>query len=522
MKQIVCLYCEGTDAKLAVLSKEKDGIKIHSVGSLTISRKLQSSLKQDVMAELDGGELISADQVSFDNLDTEGVLPSSSLQVDESDVGQLNSLLSDFRLSNLLFIPIVTEPVINFHTYEGQRDANKKKLIENVISDLQTSKGIEVTEDLLDVFELNEKSMLGVFIEGEIPCVGLINQLANYNKKRYLKIPTIKTAELSLAYYVSKSTKFFPEDYSLIVYIGKEYSKLIFMEGQKLTHIGSTLDIGTKNLHTYDVYFSKILLEMENGGIPKLDNIIICGEDRSENLILSFYGTFPEANVSELKFENFNISSITEEDQTNIALYAIPISVAVEYFDELDKTYVGVNFLPKYIQENQKFLQFGWHSYAVMPLLFGAAFYFTFSILSNIRQMKDLDYEIARLNQRQIENQALVNEITPIEERIKNFDATQKILDQASVSSSIWNKTIFKMSDFIERRRNFWVTKIEPITPDEIKLSGYSLNRSVLTEFADQNQASLLKSINYEPLREKSAFAYILNLKLMKDTLNTK
>src|SRR3989339_623693 len=136
MKQIVCLYCEGTDAKLAVLSKEKDGIKIHSVGSLTISRKLQSSLKQDVMAELDGGDLISADQVSFDNLDAEGVIPSSALQVDESDVGQLNSLLSDFRLGNLLFIPIVTEPVINFHTYEGQRDANKKKLIENVIRDL--------------------------------------------------------------------------------------------------------------------------------------------------------------------------------------------------------------------------------------------------------------------------------------------------------------------------------------------------------------------------------------------------
>jgi len=522
MKQVVCLYCEGTDAKLAVLSKEKDGIKIHSVGSLTISRKLQSSLKQDVMAELDGGDLISADQVSFDNLDADGVLPSSSLQIDQSDVGQLNSLLSDFRLGNLLFLPIVTEPVINFHTYEGPRDTNKKKLIENVIKDLQASKGIEVTEDLLDVFELNEKSMLGVFIEGEIPCVGLINQLANYNKKRYLKIPTIKTAELSLAYYVSKSTKFFPEDYSLIVYIGKEYSKLIFMEGQKLTHIGSTLDIGTKNLHTYDVYFSKILLEMENGGIPKLDNIIICGEDRSENLILSFYGTFPEANVSELKFENFNISSISEEDQTNMALYAIPISVAVEYFDELEKTYVGVNFLPKYIQENQKFLQFGWHSYAVMPLLFGAAFYFTFSILSNIREMKDLDYEIARLNQRQIENQALINEITPIDERIKNFDATQKILDQASAGSSIWNKTIFKMSDFIERRRNFWVTKIETITPDEIKLSGYSLNRSVLTEFADLNQASLLKSINYEPLREKSAFAYILNLKFMKDTLTTK
>ena len=82
---------------------------------------------------------------------------------------------------------------------------------------------------------------------------------------------------------------------------------MIFLEGQKLKHIGSPLDIGTK-IFTHTMFISpKILLEMENGGIPKLDNIILCGEDRSENLILSFYGTFPEANVSELKFENFDI-----------------------------------------------------------------------------------------------------------------------------------------------------------------------------------------------------------------------
>ena len=47
---------------------------------------------------------------------------------------------------------------------------------------------------------------------------------------------------------------------------------------------------------------------MENGGITSLDNIIVCGEDDSENLILSFYGTFPEANVSRLEFDDVDIS----------------------------------------------------------------------------------------------------------------------------------------------------------------------------------------------------------------------
>lgn len=518
MKPVVCLYCEGTDAKLAVVAKTQDGLQIQRVASLTVSRTQGASSKPELYNELNAAELKS-DEISFDTLESS---PGPEPDQDTSDVGQLHAALHDLKIKNMNYIPVVTEPIVNYHAYEGPRDQNKKKLIQTIIKDLQTTKGITVDEDSMDLTELNEKTILGVFLEGDIPCVGLINQLANYNRKRYLKIPTIKTAELSLAYFVSKSTKFFPEDYTLIVYIGKEYSKLIFLEGQRLKHIGSTLDIGTKNLHTYDVYFSKILLEMENGGIPKLDNVMICGEDRSENLILSFYGTFPEANVSELKFPSFDTTWLKEEEVKNLALFAIPIAVATEYFDELDKSYIGINFLPRYVQENQKVFDFGWHGYTLLPILFGATFYFTFNILNNVKHINELNYEIERLMQRQTQNQELVQEITPLEQRINSFDATQKILDSAAVGSGIWNRTISKVSDFAERRRNFWVTKLETVNKTDVKLDGFSLSRSVLTEFADLYKSSLLKKINYEPLREKSAFSYTLSFKLHDDTLKTK
>ncbi len=518
MKPVVCLYCEGTDAKLAVVAKTKDGIQVQRVASLTISRTQGVSSKPELYSELNAGGL-KEDEISFDALELSSETEAGQ---DTSDVGQFHAALHDLKVNNMNYIPIVTEPIVNYHSYEGPRDESKKKLVQTIIKDLQVTKGIIVDEGSMDIMELNEKTTLGVFIEGDIPCVGLVNQLANYNRRRYLKIPTIKTAELSLAYFVSKNTKFFPEDYTLIVHIGKEYSKLIFLEGQRLKHIGSTLDIGTKNLHTYDVYFSKILLEMENGGIPKLDNVIICGEDRSENLILSFYGTFPEANVSELKFPNLDISLLKEEEVTNLALYAVPIAAATEYFDELDKTYIGVNFLPRYVQENQRIFDFGWHGYVLLPILFGVTFYFTFNILDHSKHINELNLEIERLMQRQTQNQELIQKITPLEQRINSFDATQKILDSAAVGAGIWNRAISRVSDFAERRRNFWVSKLETVNRTDVKLDGYSLSRSVLTEFAELYKTSLLKKINYEPLREKSAFSYTLSFKLKDDSLNTK
>lgn len=519
MKQVCCLYCEGTDAKLAVVARDKDEIRVLRVASLNLSRALVAPAHHNAYEDLDKTD--SSNEISFDNLDS--VAPEVAAEPeDTSDVGLLNTALEGFKLPSLQYIPIVTDPTTNFHVYEGQRDDNKKKLLQSVITDIQKAKGITVTADNLDVIELNEKQLLGVFLEGEIPSVNLINLLANYNKRRYLKIPTIKNAELCLAYYVSKTNKFFPEDYSLIIYIGKEYSRLLFLEGQKLKHIGTPLDIGTKNLHTYDVYFSKILLEMENGGIPKLDNIILCGEDRSENLILSFFGTFPEANVSELRFESLNLSGIQEEEAKNLALYAIPIASAIEYFDELDRVYVGINFLPRFIQENQKFLQFGWHSYVLLPFVFGMAFFVTFQTLSSDKKIKELDSEIERLTQRQAQNQAIVEEITPLDNRISNFDATQAILDSAAAGAGVWNKTLTNVSDFMERRRNFWITKLENPDPNQIAVTGFSLTRSVLTEFADSNKTATLKNINYEPLREKSAFSYQMFFKLGSDSPQTK
>ncbi|MEG8946651.1 hypothetical protein [Rosettibacter firmus] len=517
MKQVVCLYNEGIDVKLVVMSKNGEAVTINRVISLTMPSVLQTKSKHEDLSDL--GNIDTSDEISFDSI--EKIDSGAAEMGDSSDISQLQTSLSGLNIKSLQFIPIVGEPIVNYHLYEGPKEENKKKLLQAIVSDIQNTKGITVPLDLIDFIEFNENTLLSVFIEGDIAGASIVDLLASYNKRRYLKIPTVKPAELALAYYVGKTHKFFPEDNTLIIHIGKEYSKLIFLEGQKLKHIGATLDIGTKNLHTYDVYFSKILLEMENGAIPKLDNIILCGEDRSENLILSFYGTFPEANVFELKFEGLDTSSLTEPEINNLALYAIPLSVGVEYFDELDKTYTGINFLPKYIQERQKFFQFGWHSYAMLPLLFGATFFFTFKILSSYEQMKELDLEIERLNMLQLQNQALLQEITPLDNRIRNFDATQAILDSASAGAGIWNKNLNKISDFIERRRNFWISRLEMASPNEIKITGYSLSRSVLTEFSELYPSAIIKNINFETIREKNAFSFVINFKLEEETPKT-
>ena len=190
----------------------------------------------------------------------------------------------------------------------------------------------------------------------------------------------------------------------------------------------------------------------------------MCGEDNSENLVLSFYGTFPEANVTELKFDGIDITSLTDEQKENLSSFAFPIAAGLEYFEEKENKYKGINFLPKYIAENQKFIQFGWHSLIVLPLLFAATFFFTFQILENNKLLNEQQREITRLKQLKAQNELIIQEMDGYSAKINNFDNTQAILDSATTGTEVWGKMLTKVSDFMERRRNFWVSNLETNT----------------------------------------------------------
>ena len=504
MKTIACIYCEGNDTKLAVVSQDKTGNRL----------KVISTASVDVVANKTDLHPTAGFNLESDGLQLEGVDTSKNStlasDIDAPSISSIGAALKGVNLSKLEFIPALTEPAIYYHPFEGKRDLKSNKLLDEILADIRQTKGVNVEKESLDYLELSDGSLLSAFIDGPVACVNLTDNIAGYFGKKFFKVPTIKSADIALAYYVGKRKKFFPDDQSLIVYIGKEYSKLIFLQGRKLKHIGSTLDIGTSNLHTYDVYFSKILLEMENGGITSLDNIIVCGEDDSENLILSFYGTFPEANVSKLEFDDVDITQIDEDTKAKFSTYSVPIAVATEYFDEQAKEYKGINLLPKYISEEQKFFQFSWHSFAVLPLLFIAAFLFTIKVLQNNRELSKLDSEIQQKNLIIRQNQETLSKISELEGKISSFGQTQAILDSAAVGTGIWKGVLKDVAAFCGSKQNIWISSVVRDNSNNIKIEGYSLSKYSPTDMAYSLDNAQLNSMLNEALREKNAFKYNL------------
>jgi hypothetical protein len=511
MKPIVCIYCEGNDTKLAVIHKEKETSKLQVIRTASVSL-IRSAV------DLEAG--VSGFSIEGESLDVEGVGESAHIQsnLDTTTLTEINEALKGLNLSKYSFIPALTEPAIYYHIYEGTRLSKPSKLKEGIINDILESKSINVEKESLDYLELSDKSLLSVFIAGEVACVNLVNSIAHQQGKKHYSIPTIKSSDISLAYYVAKRKKFFPDDHSLIVYIGKEYSKLIFLQGRRVKHIGTTLDIGTQNLHTYDVYFSKILLEMENGGISSLDNIIVCGEDDSENLILSFYGTFPEANVSRLEFDDLDLSALDEETKEKFSAFSIPVSVAADFYDQETKEHTGIHILPKSVKEEQKVVQFGWHGYLMLPIIFLVTFLLTQQVLKNNRQMTEMDQEIKEKTIVLRQNQEILGKIAQLDGKISSFDQTQAILDSAAAGSDVWNKALAKMANFCSQNKSLWISKLSKSGADQVNAEGYALYRNSLTDFAYSIESATLQNMFYEALRDRSAYKFNLNFNLLSYT----
>ncbi len=502
MKTIACIYCEGNDTKLAVIAQEKgeSRLKVLSTASVDVVGN-KTELKPTAGFNLEGEGL------QLEGVDAES---SATSDVDAPSIGALGAALNGINLNSLEFVPALTEPAIYYHPFDGKNDLKGAKLVEAILSDIRLSKSVNVDKENMDFIELADGSLLSAFIDGPVACVNLVNNIAGFFGKKFFKVPTIKSSDIALAYYVAKRKKFFPDDQSLVVYIGKEYSKLIFLQGRKLKHIGSTLDIGTTNLHTYDVYFSKILLEMENGGITSLDNIIVCGEDDSENLILSFYGTFPEANVSRLEFDDLDLSQLNDEAKAKFSSFSVPIATATEFFDELAKEHKGINILPKYISEEQKLFQFSWHSFAVLPFLFIAAFLLTLKMLQNGKELSSLDNDIKEKNIIIRQNQETLTKISELEGKISSFGQTQAILDSAAVGTGVWKNVLKDVSGFCGSKQNIWISKLARENSNSVVIEGYSLSKYSPTDLAYSLETARLNSMMNEALREKNAYKYNL------------
>ena len=146
MKSIISVYYEAGDIKLAVLSKTKNGIKLHRTLSAHIN-KPEPEYADAEERSTDFTNVSSAD-LSLEDVDFED---NDSSTLDGADISYIANFLSDFQLSKSEFIPVISEPGLKYHVFEGDLNLDKKHLLDEIIKDISSTKNIGVSRDSIDL-----------------------------------------------------------------------------------------------------------------------------------------------------------------------------------------------------------------------------------------------------------------------------------------------------------------------------------------------------------------------------------
>jgi hypothetical protein len=487
MNKVACIYFEGSDSKIALFQKVNKELILIKGESLESSLAFAEQ-KTTVIGKPSGGkslkEIYNYDFVNDD-----------AAAFNRTYLQKLNEFFMGEDLSQIRFIPILAEPAVYFQKFHDEKELASLKISNNG--------KIETTIGFVDLFD---DSKLAVYSSGKSNYLQAIDSLARLNNRKFLKIPSVKSAEISLSSYILRKRTFGENDNSLIVYVGKEYSKLIFLKGNKLHHIGATVSVGKNSFNAHNVIASKILFEMENGLVSNIDNIIICGEDNSEELISVINEAYPSA---EIRVQNIESVEIRELDSfSTTSSFIIPAAVAQEYFDEIDKKYSGLNLLPNYVREEQKLINLQWHGYVMIFLILLSAGVFITKIYSNNQELAVKNSEISKFKVIENQNRDAVEQIKSYENKIANVGQTKAILTQLSGGTGILSSQLKKIANFTNQDRIMWISSINMDERKDLIINGYTFSRRRVKDLADTYNGSILENIIYDPLRDTRTFKF--------------
>lgn len=495
MQKLVCIYFEGNDSKIALFSGNEGSLSMIKAASFRCS-PVYADIQVPVTQETGKAQ---AEMLRLEQINEE--VPENSL------AGQLSGFLKEEDLKKTKFVVILTEPALHYQKMEAGMDSGNSLPVHPKAN--IDSRGIEY-------IRLSDNSQMAIYLSGRFNFMNVFANISrNLNQKR-LNILSVKSAEISLAGHVSENKGFTAGETSLILYVGKDYTKMLFTEGRRLRTIAQTLQMGKESAGFYSAISSKIFLAMDHEGIAKLDNIVVCGEDHSEKLLEMLVGNYKQTAVS--VFEPSGHGDILAEGNAAelASEFAVPIAAAHEAFLESDKQSSGINLLPESVRQEQKLFHFKWYDYSVIALIFLSVFYLSFSIVSSQSSIKALNSRLVTLEIMDSERRELREQIDLLQEKLVRYEEMSEMLDAHSQDYAVWSGVLKSISDFAGKGGDMWITNLTLEPSKSVKAAGFSFNRKTVTRLAGQYESSLINSVVFEPIKEEVAYKYDITVNSIK------
>lgn len=501
-KSAIGLFVDGLEIKFAKLSKKGKSVVIDELKVASLVNKLEERQLKELS---DGFAETTTDTFS---------IPTGG---DRSESGEDNNsillgLLSEYNPSSYLLGYAISEPSVYYHTLESDFGIKGTKLKEKILDELRKVRTVQPAQDAVDVFYSSDRNLICAVREDGISLYRTIEDIKPFLHNRTPRIPLIETSDIALMNLARANYGFAPDEISAIVYVGTEFTRLIFMKGAEFFHFAPVLGEGYDSINIQNTVYSRLLLEQDNLGIPRIDRILLAGESRRVAFDEFLKDQLPEVDIQYLRTPYLDVSLLSAETQELIPEYAVAIATAWKILDENNPAFYPVNLLPEFIREGQRAFKLGWHGYLLLILIFFSTFYFTYQI-SVLGAELSSKQEILIQKQVQLEeNQRLQGQINSLNEQIERYRLALSVYDSLVPGYDKWSQMIEKLSHSTENINSLWITDLGLNADGNLSINGFSIYRSRIPKIAQIHESVRLNKVLQTEIREKTIYNYELSV----------
>lgn len=505
-KTAVALFVDGLELKYVQLALKGKRVSLREYKAVSLVKRLEE-LKAAAAEEAGFGDIASADVFG-------GTAPAAAEAGTEgaTNASVLLSLLGEIPPSKYTLSYAIGEPVVTYQEFDTDFGLKGTKLKKRILQELSATRSAVPAVDAIDTIPKFNGGLLTIIREDGLGIHELVTELKPFLNNRIPNLSIIDSSDIALMNLVRVSYQFQEDEITVLVYVGHEFTRIIFMQGMEYLHFAPIVSEGYGSANIENTVYSRILLEQDNIALSRIDRILLAGEAHKANLRESLAPQFPGAQVEYIQASELDLSMFEGEVGEAISEFAVPIATAWRTLERKKPGFYDVNLIPASILEGQKVFGLAWHGWLFALGIIASIVFFTLAINKRnveIRQAGDL------LTKRKVEIEdlrALQARIAMLNNEIQKLTVATTLYDSLAPGSDRWSRILHYLSNSLEDLNSLWIYKIskETTPPGAFRVLGRSIYRTRIWRLASLFEKATLTEVKTTEIRGKTVYEFEL------------
>lgn len=486
---------DGNELKFAHLKKEKKNFEILGLEKVFIKRAGR--------AEAPKGETEEGYEDAFGLETPEEEVVQEEMVTSDVDENVMFNVVSKYSKKNLKVGMNILQSDVSFTNISADFGPKAKNLKKKIKEELDKISG-DINDENFDFIKKNENEYIAFYHNNKLE---LMNQILNVISeiKGEMKIQLVDINEIALMNLFVNLIEV-DEEVSILVYVGNDFSRILFFHGKKLIDFSRLINEGYRSSGLLANLYGKIIFELDTAEFEEINNIFIAGDGDLSKYEEYFKEKFPESNIARLPFENM-LNIIDEEQKAEIDSFAIPISFAWKILAEKDENFIDTNFLPVRTRKRQKARAIGWHGFVLVILIIAACAYV-------YRENNRIDSEIEILKEDRILLESKIEKIQPVvllvdslSKEIDKIKPKIALVDSLKPTNMLYSDLLRFLSDNVKDLKSIWMIDFSG-SGNTFSFAGNSLFRNRIHRLASSFEQSKINNVSSIEIMNKNIYNY--------------